>query len=108
MSVCELVLQVCVCVCVRMCWTVLQDLSEVVGSVVRNGPVGQRLKEAQHWHGLRLLGALDLLTLTADDRSAHFCGSLGRQHIGLTIRRQQVPTYTGCLVSESLILGNTL
>lgn len=92
--------------CVRLgCRTVLQDLREVVGSVVRNGPIGQRLQEAQHWHGLRVLGALDLLALTDDDRRTHFSGSLGRQHIRrqmkFTMRRLPLPTHTGCLVPGS-------
>ena len=57
------------------------DLREVVGSVVRNGPVGQHLQEAQHWHRVRIRGALGLLPLTADDRRTHCSGSLGTQHI---------------------------
>ncbi len=97
-SVCELCVSVCVCV------TVLQDLCEVVGSVVRNGPIGQRLQEAQHWHGLWVLGALDLLMLTDDDRRTHFSGSLGRKHIRhqvkFTIGRQQVPANTGRSVTD--------
>lgn len=42
------------------------DLCEVVGSVMRNGPVRQLLQEAKHWHGLWVLGALDLLEGTDD------------------------------------------
>lgn len=105
------------CVCVFVRWTVLQDLREVVGSVVRNGPIGQRLQEAQHWHGLRVLGALDLLMLAADDRRTNFNGSLGRQHMRhqmrFTIRRSfpkehGVPTYTGCLMwLMAWVWGNT-
>ena len=101
-----------VCVCVRVCVFLLQDLREVVGSVVRNGLIGQRLQDAQHWHGLRVLGALDLLVLTDDDGRTHFSGSLWRQHIShqmkLTIRRQRGPTHTGCLVADRLSSGKTL
>ena len=99
---------VCVCVCVRMCVCalVLQlcmcDLCEIVGSGVRNGPIGQPLQEAQHWHRLWVLGALDVLVLADDDRRTHFSGSLGKQQASnkVTIGRQRVPTYTGCLVTD--------
>ena len=92
----------CVCVCVLVLQLCVRNLCEIVGSVVRNGPIGQPLQEAQHWHRLRVLGALDLLTLADDDRRTHFSGSLGKQRasIKVTIRRQPVPTYTGCLVTD--------
>lgn len=66
-------------VCVYMSWTALPDLCEVVGSVMRNGPIGQFLYEVQQW----ILGALDLLRGMADDRRTHFRGRLGRQQIGI-------------------------
>lgn len=92
------------CVCVwtgltHVCVCAPRNLCEVVGSVVRNGPIGQRLQETQHWHGRRILGVLDLLVLTDDDRRTHFCGSLRRQHMEhqmkVTIRSSN--THTGCL-----------
>lgn len=53
----------CLCVFVGLhVW----DLCEVVGSVMRNGPIGQLLQEAEHWHGPWILGALDLLEGTDD------------------------------------------
>lgn len=113
---------ICVCVrtgpesvtCVRAVHVCGTDLCEVAGTVVSNGPIGQRLQEAQHWHGIRVLGGLDLLSLTADNRRTHFSGSLGKQHIRhqmtVTIRRNfpkrhGVPAYTGCLLTDSLIQG---
>ena len=68
-------------VCIHVCGILLQDLCEVVGSIVRNGPIGHLLQETQNWHGLQVLGDLGLLAPTADDRRTQFSGSLGRQHI---------------------------
>lgn len=74
------------CVCACVCWIVLQDLCEVVGSVVRNGPVGQPLKEAQHRQGLWTPRALVLLPPAADHRRTHFRGALQRQRLGRQIK----------------------
>lgn len=63
------------CVCV----TLLQDLCEIVGGVVRNGLVGQLRQEAQH--RLRVLGGEDLPRLAGDPRRTHLCGSLEKHHM---------------------------
>lgn len=47
----------------------MRDLCEVVSSVVRNGPIGQSVQEAQHRHGVLVTGVLDLLVLTTDHRT---------------------------------------
>lgn len=75
------------------CQTVLQDLCEVNGSVVRNGRIGQLLQDwGDRRRGHQFLEDLDLLMLIADGRYTHFSGSLGRQHIRnqmkFTIRRK--------------------
>lgn len=65
------------CICIKYAYqTVLQDLCEVNGSVVRNGPVSQRLQDAQHWHGQQFLEDLELLLLTVGGRNTHFSRSL--------------------------------
>lgn len=48
----------CLCVFVGL---YVRDLCDVVGSVMRNGPIGQPLQEAEHWHWPWALRTLDLL-----------------------------------------------
>lgn len=64
------------CVCVYIC-VGPRYLCEVVGRVMRNGPIGQFLQKVQHW----VRGASDLFRGMADDRRTHFSGRLGRQQI---------------------------
>lgn len=82
------------CVCVwngfRNC-NVLQDLCEVVGSVVRNCPIGQCFEEVQHWNGV-LAGALGHLSMPVDYRWTHFRGSLRKTTNPRRVAMRRRPT----------------
>lgn len=66
------------CMCIKYAYqTVLQDLCEVNGSVVRNGPVSQRVQDTQHGIGQDFLEDLEVLLLTVGGRNIHCSGSLG-------------------------------
>lgn len=86
----------------------LQDLREVVGSVVGNGPIWHPFQKTQHWHCSRILGASTLCTLTGVCRGTHLSGSLERKHkklhVKFTPRRHCGPTHTGCSVRH-LVFG---